>query len=215
MITVHSNILNNKQVTTLLEYHYREDERTDTRSKVRSKHPRWNIDEWPQDIIEPLIDNKSTVEEVIFNESTISFQIHVDSGYSNPLVNKGIIIPLKCDRGSTIFFDNYWYKDAAKFVRGEDVYANVKDNAKQITTKDQRITDYSNIVGFNNKPFDYKLYNRYLTHIPYENLHGLTIDKIVTWVPGDVIIFDRNQLHCASNEHNHKIGLTLFTNLLE
>jgi len=215
MITVHSNKLDNKQVTTILEYHYKEDERTDTRSKVRSKHPRWNIDKWPQDIIEPLIDNKSTVEEVIFNESTISFQIHVDSGYSNPLVNKGIIIPLKCDRGSTIFFNNYWYKDAAKFVRSEDPYANVKDNAKQITTKDQRITDYSNIVGFNNKPFDYKLYNRYLTHIPYENLHGLTIDKIVPWVPGDVIIFDRNQLHCASNEHNHKIGLTLFTNLLE
>ena len=215
MITVHKNLLNDRELTTLLAYHYKEDERTDTRATVRSKHPRWDIDQWPQDIIEPLIDDKSTVEEVIFNESTISFQIHVDSGYKNPLVNKGIIIPLKCDRGSTVFFDNYWYKDASKFVRSEDPYASVKDKEKQITNKDQRITDYKNIVGYNDKPFDNELYNLYLTHIPYENLHGLTTDKVVPWVPGDVIIFDRNQLHCASNEHDHKIGMTVFTNLLE
>ena len=215
MITVQKNLLNDSELTTLLAYHYKEDERTDTRATVRSKHPRWDIDKWPQDIIEPLIDDKSTVEEVIFNESTISFQIHVDSGYKNPLVNKGIIIPLKCDRGSTVFFDNYWYKDASKFVRSEDPYASVKDKEKQITNKDQRITDYKNIVGYNDKPFDNELYNLYLTHIPYENLHGLTTDKVVPWVPGDVIIFDRNQLHCASNEHDHKIGMTVFTNLLE
>ena len=215
MITLHKDLLDDRQLTTLLAYHYQEDERTDTRATVRSKHPRWDIDQWPQDIIEPLIDDKSTVEEVIFNESTISFQIHVDSGYKNPLVNKGIIIPLKCDRGSTVFFDNYWYKDASKFVRSEDPYASVKDKDKQITNKDQRITDYRNIVGYNDKPFDNQVYNLYLTHIPYENLHGLTTDRVVPWVPGDVIVFDRNQLHCASNEHDHKIGMTVFTNLLE
>ena len=215
MITLHKDLLDDRQLTTLLAYHYQEDERTDTRATVRSKHPRWDIDQWPQDIIEPLIDDKSTVEEVIFNESTISFQIHVDSGYKNPLVNKGIIIPLKCDRGSTVFFDNYWYKDASKFVRSEDPYASVKDKDKQITSKDQRITDYRNIVGYNDKPFDNQVYNLYLTHIPYENLHGLTTDRVVPWVPGDVIVFDRNQLHCASNEHDHKIGMTVFTNYLE
>lgn len=215
MIKVHKGVLDHKQITTLLEYHYKDDERTDTRTTVRSKHPRWNIDTWPQDIIEPLIKDNTEVEEVIFNESTISFQVHVDSGYNNKLAHKGMIIPLKCINGSTVFFKNYWYNDAAKFVRSEDPYRNVKDTLKQITTKDQRITDYSNIEGYNDKPFDKKIYNLYLTHIPYENLHGLTTDMVVPWAVGDVIEFDRQQLHCASNEHTHKIGMTVFTNLLE
>tara|TARA_B100000989_G_scaffold126549_1_gene93879 strand:- start:865 stop:1512 length:648 start_codon:yes stop_codon:yes gene_type:complete len=213
MITVHKDVINDKQLNKLLEYHYLDDERTDTRTTVRSKHPRWDIDKWPQEVIEPLIDNDSIVEEVIFNESTISFQIHVDSGYNNPYVNKGIIVPLKCEHGSTVFFNNYWDYDAAKFVRSEDPYSHVKDNTKQITTKDQRITNYSNIVGYTNRPFDTVLYSLYLTHIPYDNLHGLMVDKVVPWTPGDIIVFDRKQLHCASNEHDHKIGMTVFTNL--
>ena len=132
MIRLHKNVLDDKQITTLLAYHYKDDERTDTRPTVRSKHPRWDIDEWPQDIIQPLIKDNCEVEEVIFNESTISFQIHVDSGYNNKLAHKGMIIPLKCSHGSTVFFNNYWYKDAAKFVRSEDPYASVKDKQKQI-----------------------------------------------------------------------------------
>ena len=39
------------------------------------------------------------------------------------------------------------------------------------------------------------------------------VDKVVPWTPGDIIVFDRKQLHCASNEHDHKIGMTVFTNL--
>lgn len=214
MVTVKEQTFNKIQVAELLAYHFKDDDRTDTRDTVRSKHPRWHVDKWPQHVIEPLINDNEYVEEVIYNESTISFQIHVDSGYNNQSACRGIIIPLVCEAGSTVFFNNYWKGDAAKFVRSEDPYQHVKDSHKQITTKDQRITNYTKIINYTDQPFDKEIYNQYLTHIPYENLHGLTVDTIVSWSPGDIIVFDRNQLHCASNEHDHKIGMTVFTNLL-
>lgn len=217
MVQLFSDILSKEEIQNLLVYHYLEDDRTDSRDTVTSKHPRWNIDTWPQHIIERVLnlvlEKTHTVEEVIFNESTISFQIHADSGYNNPNVYKGIIIPLECESGSTVFFDNYWHGDGAKFVRSEDPFGHVVDQEKQLSTKDQRITDYTNIVNYNGRPFDCDFYEKYLTHIPYENLYGLTVETIASWHPGDVIVFDRHQLHCASNEHERKIGISVFTNL--
>ena len=218
MVKVYKNVLHPSDIIDLLDYHLTEDERTDTRETVRSKHPRWDIDQWPQQIIQRVLDRvldcAVDIEEVIFNESTISFQIHADSGYNNAHIHKGIIVPLDCTQGSTVFFDNYWHGNGAKFVRDTDPFEHVKDLDQQLSTKDQRITDYSEIDNFNNQPFDQHFYNKYLTHIPYENLYGLTVDQIVPWIPGDVIVFDRTQLHCASNEHDRKIGVTVFTNLL-
>ena len=218
MVEIFDNILSTAQIKELLDYHQINDSRTDIRETVRSKHPRWGQDTWPQQIVEQILETvlekDYSVEEVIFNESTISFQIHVDSGYNNSSVYKGIIIPLECTAGSTVFFDNYWYRDGAKFVRNKDPFENVTDKNNQLSTKDQRITDYSQIVNYNNKPFDQDVYKKYLTHVPYENLHGLSVDTIAKWNIGNVIVFDRNQLHCASNEHEKKIGISVFTNHL-
>jgi len=215
MVQTYQNIISLEHIEKLLNYHYIDDSRTDSRPTVRSKHPRWNLDQWPQqpiaNVLEQVLDKEYNVEEVIFTESTICFQIHTDSGYNNKPLYKAIIIPLQCDRGSTIFFDNHWYKDAAKFTRSADPFEHIKDKPEQFVTKDQRITDYSEISNYNDTPFDRQFYEQYLTHVPYENLHGLTVDSIVPWVPGDAIVFDRTQLHCASNEHDHKIGITLFT----
>ena len=219
MVQTYQNAISQKHITQLLDYHNINDNRTDIRDTVRSKHPRWDIDTWPQqpveNILKQVLDKSYSVEEVIFNESTISFQIHADSGYNNQKVYKGIIIPLECDKGSTVFFDNYWMGDGAKFVKSEDPFAHVQDKKQQLSSKDQRITDYSEIVNYNNQPFDRSIYEQYLTHIPYENLHGLTVDTIATWTVGDVIVFDRRQLHCASNEHDRKIGISIFTDLVD
>jgi len=219
VVNIYKNILSSAEIQALLDYHYIKDDRTDSRDTVTSKHPRWDTDNWPQHIIERVcklvLEKSYSVEEVIFNESTISFQIHADSGYNNNLVYKGIIIPLECTKGSTVFFNNYWYGDGAKFVRGQDPFENIVDQEKQLSSKDQRVTNYIDIINFNNKSFDPKLYQQYLTHIPYDNLHGLTIDTIARWKAGDVIVFDRNQLHCASNEHDRKIGISIFTNLID
>jgi hypothetical protein len=80
-------------------------------------------------------------------------------------------------------------------------------------TADLRTGDYKQIINFDpDQQFDTVLHKKYLKHIPIEDLHGLTIDKVVEWKPGSVIVFDRTQLHCASSGHDQKIGVSIFTN---
>ena len=55
-------------------------------------------------------------------------------------------------------------------------------------------------------------YNEYLKHENIENLKGLEIELVDRWNLGDLLIFDRSNLHCSSsNIKNKKIGLTTFT----
>ena len=117
------NVISKDDINTLIDYFRIEDSRSDIRPDVISKHPRWNIDEWPQYIIKNVLDSvldyKYSVDEVIFNESQISFRLHVDSGNTKQQRNgHAILIPLELDGDShTVFFNNYWYKDSTKFSK--------------------------------------------------------------------------------------------------
>ena len=117
------NIIDNKELTELLEYNEIYDDRTDARPDVISKHPRWDIDVWPQSIIEKILDDildyNYEVEEVIFNTSKISFRIHADSGQSSKdRQGHAVLIPLKTEGPShTVFFDNYWHYNSTKFSK--------------------------------------------------------------------------------------------------
>ena len=54
-----------------------------------------------------------------------------------------------------------------------------------------------------------------MSHIPIEALHGLTVEKVVPWTPGNAIIFDMGRIHSASNfvaeGISHKVGYSIFT----
>lgn len=74
------------------------------------------------------------------------------------------------------------------------------------------VTDYSQVKNYQpNLEFDKDLHKKYLNHMPIENLHGLTVEKIIEWQPGQVYTFDRTQLHCAGSGHEYKVGITIFT----
>lgn len=77
---------------------------------------------------------------------------------------------------------------------------------------DKYINDYHDVVNY--KPdlvFPQHLHEQYLNHVPIENLHGLTVEKIIPWKVGQAITFDRTHLHCAGSGHKLKIGITVFT----
>jgi hypothetical protein len=77
------------------------------------------------------------------------------------------------------------------------------------------VTDYTQIENYQaGVLFDPELHQQYVKHIPIENLHGLTLDNVVPWKPGQAITFDRTQLHCAGSGHQRKIGISIFTNLI-
>lgn len=261
----HAKLLTADQINELLTYHYQADYRTDSRPDVVSKHPRWNIDAWPQHSVKSVLDQvlnyNYTVEEVIFNQSRISFRLHVDSGNGDEsTLGHAVIIPLMtAGPSATAFFDNYWYGPSTKFsqIQIDDFEYELFDsnhqkkyvpdlrklltqcqvtpdtvtdfvvtdeftsmleyliaarNNQAISKRDNRCYDYTNIQNYcPQKKFSEKIHCQWLQHIPIENLHGLSIDQIVEWVPGDAIVFDRKQLHCAAAGHQEKIGITIFT----
>ncbi len=86
-------------------------------------------------------------------------------------------------------------------------------DVRESNKTDNRTSDYSQIKNLQfNQKFDTDVHAKYLNHIDIENLHGLALDQVVTWKPGQVIVFDRTQLHSAAAGHKFKLGLSIFTN---
>jgi len=86
----------------------------------------------------------------------------------------------------------------------------ISDNFKV----DGFVTDYTLINNYDPElTFNKDTHEKYLKHIPIENLHGLTIETIADWQLGSVITFDRSQIHCAGHGHTRKIGITFFVSL--
>ena len=266
MVTQYHGLLDADSIQHLLHYHITEDHRVDQRPDVRSKHPRWNQDPWPQLIVQQVLDHVLDyayhVEETVFNESRIAFRLHADSGDgSDACVNAdAVLIPLLVQGPShTVFFQNHWRRPSTKFSRvviadfeytlpGRDgtwilvpdlktllhqcvqdpdsvvdfaVDADFVDQVRRliaarsgsaISQRDGRCYDYDLVEGYDvGKQFDQEFWRQYLSHIPVQNLTGLTVDRVVAWQPGDVIVFPRTQLHCAAAGHERKIGITVFT----
>jgi hypothetical protein len=258
------SLITNQEISDLLNYMSVNDNCTDQRPDVRSKHPKWNVDLWPQHIIKKILDTvldyKYRVEETVFNESIISFRPHVDSGDGNlDTLGHAVLVPLFVDGpSSTVFFNNYWDGPSTKFSRlkilpfeysipdqkGGLYYTddlrkllkNIKNNqvpeqllhideiesmisyliearqGNKISKTDNRTYDYSKIINFDpNYTFPEKIRQKYLSHVPIENLHGLQIEQVIDWTPGNVIIFDRRQIHSAGSGHTKKIGISIFT----
>lgn len=123
-------------------------------------------------------------------------------------IYKTIVIPLEISKPTNfVVFDQYYLDGPVKCFKG---YENVPE-----TYYNKILTDYSDIVGYTDKPFNKQIYNEYLTHVPYDALHGLTVESIVRWQPGDAITFDMGKLHSAvdfiSQGIDYKIGYSIFT----
>jgi hypothetical protein len=262
-------VLDREELKILTQYQKIVDHRSDVRPDVISKHPRWNVDDWPQDIVnsalKKILDHDYEIDEVIFNVFKISFKLHVDSGDSEKQRSgKAVILPLYTEGpASTVFFDNYWNGPSAKFSKVKnspfqyqlpdknDQFVLIPDlrefykqaitepdsidrfeinetfikeleyliearSNKKLAKVDTRCYDYSEIINYDEfAKFDENVRRTYLNHIDLESLHGLTVDRIIEWHPGNAIVFDRNQIHSASSTHKVKSCITIFTNRVE
>lgn len=74
-----------------------------------------------------------------------------------------------------------------------------------------RINDYSSITNLTDKPFPEDFHQKYLSHIPIENLQGLTVPHIMEWKIGDVLTFDRQYIHAGTSCGEIKSFIGVFT----
>jgi hypothetical protein len=142
----------------------------------------------------------------LMQESFNAIKIHIDSGFDpNSIIYKQTLVPLS-PYGETIIFENRWYEGSTMLTNDED---ELKIKPKFIG-QNERSSKHLNLYGSND--FNKSDHKKYLAHEDINNLKGLKILKVYKWNLGDILIFDRTNIHCSScNIDKHKIGLTTFT----
>ena len=138
----------------------------------------------------------------LFQESFMPVSLHVDSGFDfSKVIFKQTLLPLS-DMGETVIFKNRFYGCATTF--------SISPEELKAKGYNKRSPEHIDLYG--GKSFDENTHKNYLNHEDINNLKGLEVDLIYKWKLGDLLIFDRTSLHCASsNLMNKKLGLTSLT----
>tara|TARA_X000001036_G_scaffold98843_1_gene91809 strand:- start:2733 stop:3428 length:696 start_codon:yes stop_codon:yes gene_type:complete len=154
------------------------------------------------------MDNPKTKENFeslgLFQESYSPVTLHVDTGYNfEKIIYKQTLLPLSND-GETIIFKNRFYGCSTTFTI----------DPKELNAKgyNKRSSEHLNLYG--RESFDKKIHEKYLNHEDINNLKGLEVELIYKWKIGDLLIFDRSNLHCSScNIKTKKLGFTTSTKM--
>ena len=138
----------------------------------------------------------------LFQESYMPVNLHVDTGFDfEKIIYKQTLLALS-EVGETVIFKNRFYGCSTTF----------SIDPKELTAKgyNKRSSEHLNLYGKND--FDLEIHRNYLSHEDINNLKGLEVELIFKWNVGDLLIFDRSQLHCSSNNINQKkLGFTSST----
>ena len=153
-----------------------------------------------------VMDNPKTRNDLeslgLFQESFKPVSLHVDTGFDfNKIIYKQTLMPLT-DEGETVIFKNRFYGCSTTF----------SIDPKELSAKgyNKRSSEHLSIYG--EKPFDKDIHKKFLNHEDINNLQGLSVEMIYKWKLGDLLVFDRTNLHCSSSNLNKKkIGFTTST----
>ena len=138
----------------------------------------------------------------LFQESQKPVNLHVDTSFNfKKILFKQFLLPLS-SRGETVIFKNRFYGYPTTF----------SIDSRELKAKGYNKRSSEHLKIFKSKNFDKKKHKKYLKHENIENLRGLEIEMVYKWKIGEILIWDRTQLHCSSsNLKNKKIGFTVLT----
>lgn len=148
-------------------------------------------------------ESKDNLESLgLFQESFLPVSLHVDTGFDfNKIIFKQTLMPLS-EEGETIIFKNRFYGCSTTF----------SINPTELAAKGYNKRSSEHINLYNGETFDKKIHDKYLKHEEIGNLKGLKVELIYKWKLGDILVFDRTNLHCSSsNLKNRKLGFTSST----
>jgi len=138
----------------------------------------------------------------LFQESYKPVGLHADTGFDfEKIIFKQFLLPLS-GKGETVVFKNRFYGCSTTF----------SIDPMELKAKGYNKRSSKHLKIFKGKNFDKEKHKKYLRHENIKNLKGLEIDIVYKWKVGDILIWDRTQLHCSSsNLKNKKIGFTVLT----
>jgi len=141
----------------------------------------------------------------LFQESYMPVTLHVDTGFDfEKIIFKQTLLPLS-DIGETIIFKNRFYGCSTTF----------SIDPKELAAKGYNKRSSEHLKLYGNNDFDRDIHTKYLSHEDENNLKGLEVEMVFKWKLGDLLVFDRTNLHCSSKNINHKkLGFTSSTKKL-
>jgi len=167
-----------------------------------------------QEIIGPHV-----LDFYAWQEAILPWKIHADlRWYADKIPYKVILIPIDViGNDESSWQDTYslTFKQRDYLRNNPDTNTGSKGNTDQAAW--DRSIDQPNVEGcIDGYAISPEIHQEYLSHVPYEYLEGLEIDKIFQWKPGSAVIWDQDQLHCADNflarNIKTKLSIILFTN---
>jgi len=136
-----------------------------------------------------------------WQEAIQPWKIHSDlRWYEDKIPHKVILIPLDVIGDQADWSDTYSLTFKQRnYLRNNPKHHHTGTEGNN-TNKWLRAIDNPSTEGCTTGyAIDKKIWEKYLSHMPYEHLEGLEIDTIYKWNPGSAVIWDANQLHCADN----------------
>jgi len=143
----------------------------------------------------------------LMQESFGPIKLHCDGGFDeNSIIFKQVLVPLT-QFGETVIFKNRWYEGSTSFTIDKE------ELEFKATKKGQNLRSSKHLdLNKNSNDFDRVNHKKYLAHEDINNLKGMEISMIYKWNIGEVLIFDRTNLHASScNINKNKIGIATFT----
>ena len=214
-----NNFFNKEEIELLQKLYYELPIEIDNkRQKIIKK--KWPIDfnkelqiKYTQKLKEVIgdyeMDNPDTREGKkslgLFQESYMLVTLHVDTGFDfEKIIFKQTLLPLS-DIGETIIFKNRFYGCSTTF----------SIDPKELAAKGYNKRSSEHLKLYGNNDFDRDIHTKYLSHEDENNLKGLEVEMVFKWKLGDLLVFDRTNLHCSSKNINHKkLGFTSSTKKL-
>ena len=214
-----NNFFNKEEIELLQKLYYELPIEIDNkRQKIIKK--KWPIDfnkelqiKYTQKLKEVIgdyeMDNPDTREGKkslgLFQESYMPVTLHVDTGFDfEKIIFKQTLLPLS-DIGETLIFKNRFYGCSTTF----------SIDPKELAAKGYNKRSSEHLKLYGNNDFDRDIHTKYLSHEDENNLKGLEVEMVFKWKLGDLLVFDRTNLHCSSKNINHKkLGFTSSTKKL-
>ena len=121
------------------------------------------------------MDNPKTLDGTnslgLFQESFKPVSLHVDTGFNfDKVIYKQTLLPLS-NEGETIIFKNRFYGCSTTF----------SIDPEELSVKGYNKRSSEHLMLYNQRPFDEKMYNKYLKHEDLNNLKGLEIEMVYKW----------------------------------
>ena len=205
------NIVSKEVLVELIDYFESREDHDHTMGMEKLIDP-WSAPE-VSEVLRPLLDQyidiSTNVGDTYFKHSRPYFP-HADNNNEFDTINA--LIPLQ--RSHTqynqyfVVFDQINTRSNGATWLGEHVLPGEFQHNKKRTFPG---TDPI-VCGTTSEEINEEIYNVYLRspNRPRELFYGLSIDNVYRWVPGDVLIFNSNRIHCSGTMHcDWKLGLSL------